>query len=235
MRSLQPNGESYIKPLSQYPTLPVNRVGNQIAIPRTITDRRNIGRNDENKEDRQHCGDITKLFKYRNAPVRTHAALQQHSTLVKTEGGRLKKDCAPIEAITEYIGDYAMYRELMTRLPNEYTAVLSAMTNQRDLQISHSSYVAMTYVLPSFADFGPQHASPTEQRHQPIQTVLEYSRPFFEAEPYKQSKITLDLFPMSNLCAIAIIAWLDMYSMNIDRFRIPHQPKTTEYQKYDAV
>eukprot|EP01083_Nonionella_stella_P149428 474640_1 len=152
----------------------------------------------------------------------------KHLTLVNVEGGRLRKDLAPIEAVTELIGDYVMYRELTMRMNSEYVSALG-MKRMNNLQLRRSareSYVVLPIMIPEFARALGTKVKGLELTEKPIQTViqtlLEYSRPYFDAQPYDQSKVTIESFTMSNVYSLAVSAFVDMYAMNIDRYHVPH-------------
>eukprot|EP01083_Nonionella_stella_P189803 702670_1 len=152
----------------------------------------------------------------------------KHLTLVNVEGGRLRKDLAPIEAATELIGDYVMYRELTMRMNSEYVSALG-MKRMNNLQLRRSareSYVVLPIMIPEFARALGTKVKGLELTEKPIQTViqtlLEYSRPYFDAQPYDQSKVTIESFTMSNVYTLAVSAFVDMYAMNIDRYHVPH-------------
>eukprot|EP01083_Nonionella_stella_P278426 946827_1 len=139
-------------------------------------------------------------------------------TMPTVEDGRLKKPLAPIDAITEYIGDYVYYEQLRKQLPTIYTPILKDLTKDK-LEIASLS-TPIASVL-------------TDNPDDPI-PLLQYSRPYFPPEllksfpvvkhlqimPFISGGFPIEHFTLSNVVAIAYIAWWDALTMDDDRFQL---------------
>eukprot|EP01083_Nonionella_stella_P185843 678823_1 len=139
-------------------------------------------------------------------------------TMPTVEDGRLKKPLAPIDAITEYIGDYVCYEQLKKQMPGMYEAVLEKFTENPDDVLKITAPPAKSGI-PQLASVGKPYIE-KKYRRDPI-PLLTYSRPTLDTETLRghdELKITKEMFTLDNLVSIAYIAWWDALWMNNDRF-----------------
>eukprot|EP01083_Nonionella_stella_P284448 968374_1 len=160
-------------------------------------------------------------------------------TMVWVQDDILHKYLPPIEAVTEYIGDIVYYEQLRKYIPQVYDEVLSTLTKE-NLKITKSAYEPLSKVVAPgnvvtemrFAD-----VTSKEEEHAPVQTLLEYSRPFLpDAKPFDRSKLTLKTFTLSDVVSIGYIAWWDALTVNNDRFvlharKVPNKANMMLYER----
>eukprot|EP01084_Bolivina_argentea_P118891 210888_1 len=141
---------------------------------------------------------------------------------VKFSSGRVTKDLVPIEAWTEWMGDVIYYNVFLKMMTDQFAPVLNGDYFPGDFQIDESPYPTAEEVIPRFCrkpeesqDLTPEEEESPEN---PVQTFLQYSRPLYNTIPYDENLVTSVEFTVGNAVTIAIMAWMDLFFMNNDRF-----------------
>eukprot|EP01083_Nonionella_stella_P164423 544112_1 len=155
------------------------------------------------------------------------ADLPESLTMVWIADGRLHKLLPPIDAVTEYIGDYVYYEQLSTSeyMKDVYRGVLDLHEFEPQIKKAEKYNVLPEIYLKGKGRF---LVTKKEKEGKPIGTLLEYSRPLFKAKAFDQEKVTLDRFTLNDVLSVLYIAWWDALTMNHDRFVICYRGGTNK-------